>query len=120
MALNHFDRIYRRAKRPHQQTEAAKISELQTNNPQEFWWKLKTLGPQVETRPFANGVRCKDGNIATDSVKIHKEVSDYFESLLNPQAQDNEFDETFYEDIVRDKEEMETTNASLLHTMVNL
>ena len=39
-------------------------------------------------------------------------MSDYFESLFNPQAQGNEFDETLCEDIVRNKEKMETTNAS--------
>ena len=84
MALKHFDRIYMRAKQQHQQTEAAKISELQTGNPQEFWRKLKILGSQVKTKPFANGVRCNDGNIVTDSIMIRKEMSESFDSLFTP------------------------------------
>ena len=110
LALKHFDGKYRKAKRQYHQAEATKLTETQTKNPKEFWQMLKNLGPSTLTKPFSNGVYCKDGTRTMDSNKVHIEVSGYFETLYNPTPCNTEFDETFYKETMSNKGTMEQSN----------
>ncbi|MCP3932900.1 MAG: hypothetical protein GY705_27830 [Bacteroidetes bacterium] len=49
-ALRIFDRSYRKAKRNFFKKQGEEIEQLQTNDPQTFWQKIKELGPEKTKR----------------------------------------------------------------------
>ena len=65
-----FDKQYRKAKRSYDLDIKIGIAESETQNPKDFWNKLKSLGRAAPKTDLPNEVRLENGDIVTDQQTV--------------------------------------------------
>ena len=81
-----------------------KFEDISTNNPKEFWAKLKSLGPKQNKLP--NKVY-KDGVLTSDPDYVRHKWKHDFKNLYNPTLEKTTTQIDFETEIKRQKETLE-------------
>jgi hypothetical protein len=105
---NCFDCKYNQAKRAFNRKERDCIAELNTDNPNAFWSKLKQMGPKKRC-DIPLEIPINEGHSITEPQQVLHEWKCYFEGLYN-NTDCNEIDENFIASIQRFKMEFEKQN----------
>ena len=78
-----FDKQYRKAKRSYDLDIKIGIAESETQNPKDFWNKLKSLGHATSKTDLPNEVRLENGDIVTDQRTVLNKWKNDFSTLYN-------------------------------------
>ena len=105
---NNFDKHYSKAKRKFQRQKQINIERLNTENPREFWEELKKLGPRKSSK-IPMQVYDESGHVTGDINKVKRRWESDFQTLYEGYNPD-EFDRTFYEYAMREKDRLENIN----------
>ncbi len=104
----HFDKALRKAEREYNHKIVCDIEEVCTSNPRDFWSHIKILGPRK-----GNDVQLKvynrNGQLVNNMDEVLGNWKHEFEILLN-RPRDIGFDNTFYDECVQKKLEIEQEN----------
>ena len=68
-ARDSFDKLLRQSERSYRRTVASEIENMATNNPNEFWSKIKTLGPRKSTE-IPMEVIDDDGSVSSNPERV--------------------------------------------------
>ena len=103
-----YDRKFRYFKRKHRKQGFTDLEHLSRTNPAEMWARLNKLSNPPTTRAALQIVR-DDGSISSDVKEVlerwHRDISNLFSGIRqNPEFA---FDDSFYEQIIKKKEEFE-------------
>ncbi len=103
-----FDTEVKRKKRKFTYNKHIEIETIQTENPRQFWEQIKRLGPK-KTFEIPMAVISENGEINKDQSDVLKKWEADFKSLFNKaKASENaNFDETFYEEVMQYKNDLE-------------
>ena len=120
-ARNHFDKIYKKAKRQYQESKIKSIESLKTDNPKNFWQEIRNLGPR---KP--NGIPCavyrEDGSIDHDENNVLEKWRKDYHTLYNAVSTPGVFDDNFYAQILLEKQQLELSliTTDFLNRDINL
>ena len=104
-----FDCTLTKTAREYNRSQVNEIEEFSSNNPKEFWRKLKSLGPRKHKDI---PIKIVDGdNVIIDKNEVLSKWKDTFSALLNGSADDNNFDNVFHEEARLHKIQLEKTNG---------
>ena len=92
-ARNMFDKVLRQTERAYRQTVAFDIEDMSSNNPNDFWEKIKNLGPRTDRSIPVEII--SDGITSNDENKVFEKWKLDFENLYTC-SNNNEFDDTHY------------------------
>ena len=128
-ARNNFDKQLRSAERKYKRSLSLDVESVCTENSKAFWDHLKRLGPRRK-----GGVPLEvyddDGNIISNENFVFQKWSKEFENLYNLNRDSQNYDQQFYDKIVREKvfledrmldplyEENTSLNASIMRSEV--
>ena len=76
-----FDSAFKKARRQYNREKSAEIEQLVSNNPKEFWKRVKNLGPKNEKESLVNEVKLPDDSVSRDP-RIVKETWEHDFSQL--------------------------------------
>ena len=107
-----FDKYYRKQKRQYNRNKCMEIESLRTSDPKEFWSQVRKLGPRSE-KGIPMSVRLPDGSITSNIDEVLSKWEEDYKNLYNPNIESLNFDEAFKEDILRQKQMLETQSNSL-------
>ena len=102
--LKQFDREYNKSRRKYFANQGAEIEALQDQNPQEFWKKLKNLGPTKVKDTIPMEILKNDGTSNFEANDILDKWAHDFDQLYKGNG---EFDEEFFKNIKSAKEEFD-------------
>ena len=106
ISRNKFDKVLRTAERSFNKFLCMEIEDNCTNNPRAFWSHIQKPGPNRNTRiPFE--VYDNDNNLNSNEDVVFKKWSEDFQTLYDNSSINNEFNEQFYENIIREKDFLE-------------
>ena len=91
-----FDKTLRNAERNYKREKMAKIDEVCTQNPKEFWRTIKRLGPKRDNA-IPTKVRAGEDLIENETMVLNTWQNE-FQNLYNPPHAAN-FDNTFLEEV---------------------
>jgi hypothetical protein len=107
LAQDTFDRRIRSAERRYKRSLAFDIDSASTDNPREFWNHIKQLGPKRKSS-IPLEVYDDNGNIISDEEFVFNKWTNEFGKLYNFNENSVEFDNEFYENILREKSFLES------------
>ena len=90
-----FDKLLRQSERSYRQAIADDIESTSTGNPNEFWDKIKSLGPRKD-RTIPLHIHDADGSIISDENRVFERWKADFQNLYNCESTDD-FDEVHYD-----------------------
>ena len=93
-----FDKKLRQLERQHFAKQRQHISELQTQNPKEFWSEINKLGPR-KSKTNIDSVYTVNGNITYNSQEILRKWKSDFSTLFNNSS--GNYDDDFLSEIQR-------------------
>ena len=99
-----FDKMLKKSERNYNYSFLKKFEDISTNNPKEFWAKLKSLGPKQNKLP--NKVY-KDGVLTSDPDYVRHKWKHDFKNLYNPTLEKTTTQIDFETEIKRQKETLE-------------
>ena len=125
-----FDRTVKKTKRLYIKQKHCEIEELQTNDPRKFWDHIKNLGPKSK-KTIPMEVYDEYGNVTDDPQSVLSKWEHEFKTLLEriQTSEHSEFDETFYEQVLKFKQDLEnhiqdspepTNNEDILNTPISV
>ena len=91
-----FDKKVRQCERQHFAKQHQHISDLQTQNPKEFWSEISKLGPR-KSKTNIDSVYTSDGNITYNSQEILRKCKTDFSTLFN--NSNGNYDDNFLSEI---------------------
>jgi hypothetical protein len=91
---NIFDRELKKCERIYRQSKAFEIEHMSTNDPNEFWRKIKNLAPQ-KRKDIPIEIVDSLGSVIRDEHVVFERWRQDFQNLYNSQD-DNDFDEDYY------------------------
>ena len=97
IAQNNFDKTLRKAERTYRRTVANDIESMSTSNPNDFWDKVKHLGPRKD-RSIPVEIHDEFGNYIRDENIVFDKWKGDFENLYSYNS-NSEFDDTFYDNV---------------------
>ena len=97
IAQHNFDKTLRKAERTYRRTVANDIESMSTSNPNDFWDKVKHLGPR-KGRSIPVEIQDEFGNAIRDENIVFDKWKGDFENLYSCNS-NSEFDDTFYDNI---------------------
>ena len=97
IAQDKFDKILRNAERKYRRTVADDIESISTTNPNDFWDKVKDLGPRRD-RSIPVQIYDEHGHVIRDENIVFEKWKEDFEHLYSCNT-NNEFDQTFYDNL---------------------
>ena len=97
IAQNNFDKTPRKAERTYRRTVASDIESMSTSNPNDFWGKVKHLGPRKD-RSIPVEIHDEFGNVIRDENSVFDKWKGNFENLYSYNS-NSEFDDTFYDNV---------------------
>ena len=103
-----IDRAVKRTKRVYTIQKHCEIEELQTNDPRKFWDHINSLGPKSK-KTIPMEVYDDAGNVTNDPQAVLNKWENEFKSLFDrlKASEHCNFDETFYEQVLKFKEDLE-------------
>ena len=124
VARNTFDKVLRNTERAYRRDLSIDIETACTDDPRKFWDHLRSLGPKrKQDTPFE--VYDEQGNVTLDPDIVCEKWSTDFSSLYNQRDTEAQFDNQFYDEILKHKRLLEENmldplyeeNTSLNHTI---
>ena len=124
VARNTFDKVLRNTERAYRRDLSIDIETACTDDPRKFWDHLRSLGPKrKQDTPFE--VYDEQGNVTSDPDIVCEKWSTDFSSLYNQRDTEAQFDNQFYDEILKHKRLLEENmldplyeeNTSLNHTI---
>ena len=103
-ARNKFDKLLRSTERSYKRGLMIDLENECTDNPKAFWTHLKNSGPK-RMQSVSCEVYDADGNVCTDQNFVENTWTHDFSNLYN--AQNEEFDHVFYDDMLQHKRLLE-------------
>ena len=94
MTRNKFDKRLRQCERMHNKSMANDIETMSTNNPNDFWKKVKELGPR-KSQSIPMEIVNENGDTVCDETLVFEKWKCDFENLYNTNESGN-FDDAFY------------------------
>ena len=105
---SHFDRRYNQLKRQFNRQERDNIASMNTEDPKEFWDKIKRMGPQKDaTIPME--VPVTEHEVVTDPQAVLRRWQTDFEALYN-RFIDNSNNEEFLQEVQTFREQFENAH----------
>ncbi len=104
VAQNQFDKYLRKCARAHAHKEVTEIDELSFKSPNDFWKRMKSLGP-LKNRNIPMQVKIDDVVVDDEKIVIEKWRND-FSQLLNDSIHPH-FNDDFLNEIIEEKKERE-------------
>ena len=93
-ARNHFDKTLSQTERAYRRTQALEIETMSTNNPNEFWNKIRKLGPRKD-RTIPMEIIQNDGITSSNEKEVLDKWRQDFHNLYNG-VDSGEFDSEHY------------------------
>ena len=104
-AQNTFDRTLRKYERQYKRSMCNDIENMSTENPREFWNKIKTLGPRKSTN-IPMEVYNENGEVLTNEKCVLNRWKTDFENIYNNESVDD-FDSAFQREALPHKRLLE-------------
>ena len=89
-----FDRTLKRCERQFRHSFCVEVENMTTSNPNEFWEKIKKLGPR-KTQRIPMEVYGEDGTVLTDDETILNKWKTEFQNIYNTDNAASNFDDDF-------------------------
>lgn len=94
--LKDFDRAYNKSKRQYKTKEGDDIEQLSSDDPTEFWRRVKQLGPQHKKDTIPIEILHEDGTSSFDTEEVLGSWQHAFQQIYENSG---DFDEEFHERI---------------------
>ena len=119
IARKNFDKKLRNCERTYNRQLADQIEELNTENPREFWDHINKLGPKRQN-DIPTQVYDANGNLNSDINFVKDKWKSDFESLFQVDSlMDQNFDESFRNQIIQEKELLENQDTNMENEVLN-
>ncbi|XP_060556851.1 uncharacterized protein LOC132717406 [Ruditapes philippinarum] len=113
-ARNDFDKLLRQCERAYRYAKAIEIEEMSTSNPNDFWQKIKSLGPRKDSS-IPIEIIDENGTPIRNEHEVWNRWKSDFEKLYNGTDTGN-FDDIHYRQCLNHKEMIERRNEDPLYT----
>ena len=105
-ARNSFDKLLRQCERAYRRAQALEIETMTTSNPNDFWRKIKTLGPRRD-RTIPVEIVSEDGDVSTEESTVFERWKTDFYNLYNRDGDDDDLNDAEYDRFLMHKHLLE-------------
>ena len=114
-ARNSFDKLLKQCERAYRLAQSLDIESMTTTNPNDFWRKIKSLGPRQDKKIPVEMVN-EDGSIVTDENLVFNRWKTDFYNLYNRDDDEGDLNETEYNRYLMHKHLLEQDMLDPLYT----